>query len=560
MTFTISKERLAAIAAKYRAAKSPLQETPVSEAVQVISQETLQAQRDSELLQTTDKHGNLITYNSKQQEFITLASSGRSCVLIGAAGTGKTTCQKGATQALIQSGKAGVFQGAHKYLQTGSPGIVICAFTRRAAANIAANLSQELKQNCMTIHALLEYEPVYYDVQDPTTGEYKKTMRFEPRRNASNPLPASIKTIIFEETSMLGTDLHQEVIDACPHNPQLIYLGDIQQLPPVFGPAILGFKLLELPVIELTEVYRQALESPIISLAHRCLSGKGIPTAEYPEWNRDGLTIRPFKKRVEPEMATVGIGNLLCQMSNDNLYDPSSDMILIPFNKAFGTDELNKILANHIARRNGAVTHQIIAGFQKVYLSVGDKILVDKEDAIITRIETNPAYSGAFFLPASPTRDYWGYDPKASSHKPDDDDMDFLLSQVAKQEGQSEDRVNQASHIITFRKAGSDSEQKVQSAGDINSILLGYVRTVHKAQGSEWNKVIFIMHASHATMNSRELLYTAITRAKKELLILCEPDTMMKGIENPRIKGNTLAEKAIYFQGKKERMSAERIS
>ena len=68
------------------------------------------------------------------------------------------------------------------------------------------------------------------------------------------------------------------------------------------------------------------------------------------------------------------------------------------------------------------------------------------------------------------------------------------------------------------------------------------------------------MHASHATMNSRELLYTAITRAKKELLILCEPDTMMKGIENPRIKGNTLAEKAIYFQGKKERMSAERIS
>lgn len=561
MTFTISKERLAAIAAKYRAAKSPPQESsPVSEAVQVISQETLQAQRDSELLQTTDKHGNLITYNSKQQEFITLASSGRSCVLIGAAGTGKTTCQKGATQALIQSGKAGVFQGAHKYLQTGSPGIVICAFTRRAAANIAANLSQELKQNCMTIHALLEYEPVYYDVQDPTTGEYKKTMRFEPRRNASNPLPASIKTIIFEETSMLGTDLHQEVIDACPHNPQLIYLGDIQQLPPVFGPAILGFKLLELPVIELTEVYRQALESPIISLAHRCLSGKGIPTAEYPEWNRDGLTIRPFKKRVEPEMATVGIGNLLCQMSNDNLYDPSSDMILIPFNKAFGTDELNKILANHIARRNGAVTHQIIAGFQKVYLSVGDKILVDKEDAIITRIETNPAYSGAFFLPASPTLDYWGYDPKASSHKPDDDDMDFLLSQVAKQEGQSEDRVNQASHIITFRKAGSDSEQKVQSAGDINSILLGYVLTVHKAQGSEWNKVIFIMHASHATMNSRELLYTAITRAKKELLILCEPDTMMKGIENPRIKGNTLAEKAIYFQGKKERMSAERIS
>lgn len=558
MGFTISKERLAAMAAKYR---KPAEPSPISEAIQVISQETIQEQRDSELLQTTDKYGNLISYNDRQKEFISLASSGKSCVLIGAAGTGKTTCQKGATQALIQSGKAGVFQGAHKYLQQGTPGIVICAFTRRAAANIAANLSPELRKNCMTIHALLEYQPVYYDVQDPTSGEYKKTMRFEPNRHAGNPLPSSISTIIFEETSMLGTDLHQEVIDACPHNPQLIYLGDIQQLPPVFGPAILGFKLLELPVVELTEVYRQALESPIISLAHRCLSGRGLPAQEFPEWNRDGLTIRPFKKRVEPEMATVGIGNLLCQMYDQDLYKPSSDMILIPFNKTFGSDELNKIIANHIARKSGAMTYQIVAGFQKVHLSIGDKILVDKEDATITKIETNPAYSGAFFAPASTTLDYWGYDPEAEKKKSiSDDDMDFMLSQVAKQGNQSEERVNQASHIITFKKTGAEFEEKLQSAGDVNAILLGYVLTVHKAQGSEWEKVIFIMHASHATMNSRELLYTAITRAKKELLILCEPDTLVKGIENPRIKGNTLAEKAEYFKGKQERMNAERIS
>ena len=208
MTFTISKDRLAAMAAKYR---KP-QETAISEAIQTISQETIQAQRDSELSQVTDKYGNLITYNANQKAFIDLASSGKSCVLIGAAGTGKTTCQKGATQALIQSGKAGVFEGAHKYLRSGTPGIVICAFTRRAAANIAANLPPDLRANCMTIHALLEYEPVYYDVEDPVTGGWKKTMRFEPRRNAMNPLPASISTIIFEETSMLGTDLHQEVI------------------------------------------------------------------------------------------------------------------------------------------------------------------------------------------------------------------------------------------------------------------------------------------------------------------------------------------------------------
>lgn len=567
MTFTISKERLALLAAKLAAARAP-KELPSPECSSFCHPEepctiTLSGNCDvSANTQTTDKHGNLITYNSKQQEFINLAASGASCVLIGAAGTGKTTCQKGATQALIESGRAGLLQaGDHKYLRSDTPGIVICAFTRRAAANIAMNLSADLRANCMTIHALLEYEPVYYDVQDPVTHEWKKTMRFEPKRTAHHPLPSSIHTIIFEETSMLGTDLHKEVIDACPHSPQFIYLGDIQQLPPVFGPAILGFKLLELPVVELTEVYRQALESPIISLAHRCLSGKGISAAEFPEWNRDGLTIRPFKKRVEPEMATIGIGNLLCQMATENLYNPKDDMILIPFNKAFGTDELNKIIANHLARARKAETYEVIAGFQKVYFSAGDKILVDKEDAVITKIETNPSYAGARCKPHSPTLDYWGYDPAASSHKDiDDDNMDFILQQVANAGGKAkEERVNQASHIIYYKKNGSEFEEKVNSAGDINAVLLGYVLTVHKAQGSEWNKVILIMHASHATMNSRELLYTAITRAKKELLILCEPDTLMKGIENPRIKGNTLKEKAEYFKGKKDRMAQESL-
>ena len=143
----------------------------------------------------------------------------------------------------------------------------------------------------------------------------------------------------------------------------------------------------------------------------------------------------------------------------------------------------------HISEGNDPSDHCRI---QKVHLSIGDKILVDKEDAIIQKIESNPAYFGAAFAEASPTLDYWGYDPKAASRKKelDDDDMDFILSQAAKATKESEDRVNQASHIITYRKVGADFDERVQSAGDINAILLGYVLTVHKAQGSEWEKVI----------------------------------------------------------------------
>ena len=505
--------------------------------------------------QILDRYGNLITLNAKQSEFVTLAGSGKSAVLIGAAGTGKTTCQKAVVQELELSGRAGVLaSNGHKHLQSGTPGIVICAYTRRAVANIRKNVPENLQGNCITIHKLLEYQPVYYEVTDPETGKERTTMRFEATRNAANPLPSSITTIIFEESSMLGTDLHQEIIDACPHSPQIIYLGDIQQLPPVFGPAILGFKLLELPVVELTEVYRQALESPIISLAHRILSGKTMDGSEFESWKRPGqMTIRPWKKKIDSLNALLTLSSVFTTFLDQGVYDPEEDMILLPFNKACGTDELNKKIGNYLAKKSGSLVYQIVAGFNRLYFREGEKVLVDKEDATIIRIEPNPAYYGVPALPASTTLDYWGYDSSSDSPKTaaetTDDDVDFLLGQVAMSENK-EDRVKSASHIVTVRMNDSDQELTLTAAGELNAMMYGYCLTVHKAQGSEWRRVFLCLHQSHNVMLSRELLYTAITRAREELYIICEPDSLEKGIKTQRVKGNTLEEKAIFFQGK----------
>ena len=503
-----------------------------------------------------DKYGNQITLNSKQQEFVRVAGTeGKSAVLIGAAGTGKTTTQRAVCAELIHSGRAGVMEhSGHKHLVGGTPGIVICAYTRRAVANIRRNLPADLQANAITIHKLLEYQPVYYEVMDDNTGESKTKMNFEATRNSLNPLPSTIRTLIFEESSMIGTDLYQEVINACPHNPQLIFLGDIQQLPPVFGPAILGFKLLELPVIELTEVYRQALESPIISLAHRILSGSPLLGSEFSEWKvKNQLTIHPWKKKISADSALQTAGMFFTAAADKGVYDPEQDIILIPFNKSFGTDELNKLIANHLAHKRGAFVHQIISGFNKIYLSVGDKVLYDKEDAIVQKIEINPSYSGAAYLSASKTLDYWGHDPVVQT--PDDyneDDVDFLLNQVALNGGgeKGEERVRQSSHTITLLMCDSEQEVRVDRASDVNSMLLGYCLTVHKSQGSEWRKVFFVLHQSHATMIQRELLYTAVTRAREELYIICEPESFEKGIIGQRVKGNTLAEKAEFFKGK----------
>jgi ATP-dependent exoDNAse (exonuclease V) alpha subunit len=298
-------------------------------------------------------------------------------------------------------------------------------------------------------------------------------------------------------------------------------------------------------------VYRQALESPIISLAHRILSGKAIPSADYPDWKKPGLTIHPWKKKISSENALFTAGTFFTTSLDKGMYDPEQDIILLPFNKSFGTDELNKIIANHIARKSGAVTHEIIAGFNKIYLSPGDKILVDKEDATVLEIDTNPAYTGASFQPASATLDYWGHNSGEAVHSEiEGDAMDFLLNQVASTSGEKEDRVRQASHRIKVRMNDSDQIVTLDKAADLNSLILGYCLTVHKSQGSEWRKVFFVVHQSHATMIQRELLYTAVTRAREELYIICEPETFTNGIRSQKVKGDTLAEKAEYFKGK----------
>jgi exodeoxyribonuclease V alpha subunit len=554
-----TQNRLADLLAKARAQKAisstlaELTEAPVH----TESINTLTLNND---LHTTDRFGKTIQYNEEQLQFVNLAKEGTSAILIGAAGTGKTTCMKGVVSSLIQSGYAGILHSdGHKHLLDGAPGIVAVSFTRRAVSNLRRAMPEDMKQNCLTIHALLEYEPQYYTIIDETTGDERNTMRFEPTRTISRPLPSTIRTCIIDESSMVSVELFKELQDALPQNTQFIFLGDIQQLPPVFGSAILGYKMLELPTVELTQVYRQALESPIIRLAHRILSGKPIPADEYPEWKFPGqLTIHPWKKKLSAEWALMTMAKFLTTAIENNAYDPYNDMVLIPFNKACGTIELNNHIANFLARRDKRITYEIIAGFNKLYLSVGDKVLYDKEDAVITDIKLNASYTGASPQASSESLDYWGFnhgeEHKSKLSEEDqnlEDDIDFLLSQsVALSGSEGEDRVRQASHCVTVKMADTGTEVTIDSAADLNALILSYALTVHKSQGSEWRKVFLMLHQSHATMLQRELLYTAVTRAKEELYVICEPETFVNGIKSQRIKGNTLAEKAEFFKGK----------
>jgi exodeoxyribonuclease V alpha subunit len=501
---------------------------------------------------------NILTWNTHQQEAIDRALSGESFCLIGKAGTGKTTVTREFILQQIRSGNIPPLHAPTKWLTAGKPGVCIVSFTNRAVKNIAKGLPKELQDNALTVHKLIEFEPEYYEVKD-ADGNYINKMRFAPQRNRYNPLPNSLKCIVFEESSMISVELFKQLLDALQHPVQMIFLGDLQQLPPVYGSAILGFKLLELPVVELTEIYRQAADSPIISLAWRVASGSEVKPEEFEKLKvPEKLVIRPWKKKLKDDDALHICSKLFNQFVDQGVYNPEEDMVMIPFNRKFGTDEFNKNIAQHLGKKRDAEVYEIIAGYQKHYYAVGDKVLVEKQEALVQEIVINGRYTGNLPQASSKNLNRWGVFSMESAHiensdgEMTDEDIDKLLALTMSSAGQDDDVKNQASHIMKCRVIGSEDIIEISTAGEFSATSFSYSLTVHKCQGSEWRKCFLVLHRSHAVMLSRELLYTAITRARESLYIICEPDSLVRGVASQRIKGNTIKEKAEYFKGKIE--------
>ncbi len=193
---------------------------------------------------------------------------GKSGCLIGPAGTGKTTTMKAIIRATILSGRVPIIpnEDTHKYIQPGLPGIYGGSFTRIATRNLRDNTPSEIQANIHTIHRALEFEPEFKEVVDPETGKIRTIRYFVPTRNRFRKLSAAIKSCFLDEASMIGLKLHEYFLAALHMGTQIIYIGDIAQLPPVMDSAILGYKLLELPVVELTHVYRHS--GVIVNLAN----------------------------------------------------------------------------------------------------------------------------------------------------------------------------------------------------------------------------------------------------------------------------------------------------
>lgn len=530
----------------------------------------------------------LILNEQQRQAVDWFGIDGKSGCLIGPAGTGKTTTMKAVIRAAVLSGRIPIIPDneEHKFLPTGVPGIWGGSFTRIATRNLRDNFPDDLKKNVHTIHRLLEFEPTIQTVTD-AEGVEKKIRMFAPQRNKFRMLPSSLMLLAIDEASMVGEDLHRKLDEARNPRAQILYIGDIAQIPPVMDNPILGFKLLELPVVELTEVYRHA--GVIVELANFIRTGHTIPTGKeiipysnkwgkmprkfaeeaIKAWNKESdgskVTIHLWKNRLEGDVGQLrAVQNLGLNFFPGEIkaekYNPITDMILVPYNVGVGSLELNNYIAEFLGKKEQRIVHEVICGFEKKYLAEGDKVFFDREEAIITKINKNGMYHGKFPQKESVYLDRWGHNQQPKDIRETDDDsgkhfdsIDNILDGI--DIGASdEERKNQASHVITVKKLcdfdDDGQEYKASTASEVNSILFGYALTIHKSQGSQWEKVYCVFHNSHNRNLQRELLYTAITRAKKELYVICEPETFIQGVISQHILGNSLKEKAEYFKGK----------
>ena len=373
-----------------------------------------------------------VSLSQTQKQAIEIALTSKVLVITGGPGVGKTT--------LVNS--------ILKILDTKKLRIALAAPTGRAAKRLFECTRMEAK----TLHRLLETNPI--------KGGFSK--------NEDSPLACDL--LIIDETSMVDVPLMHAVMKALPPTAALILVGDIDQLPSV-GPGQVLSDLIQsnmIPVIRLTEVFRQASTSQIITAAHTINQGL-MPELKV---SADAESDFYFIQANTPEDALDKIIKMLKERIPMKFgFSPFTDIqVLCPMGRGIvGTKNLNVELQKVL----NPPTDQSISRFGWSY-SVGDKVM---------QIENN-------------------YDKSVYNG-----DIGIITS-ISHEESEV---------VIAY-----DERLVVYDFGECDEIVLAYATTIHKSQGSEYPAVIIPLMMQHYSMLKRNLIYTGITRGKKLVIVIGE--------------------------------------
>lgn len=523
-----------------------------------------------------------------------ILSSQFSC-LIGAAGSGKTTVVKEIVSRLESLGeiKPLTYERANGTTRE-TYNVSFVSFTGKAVEQLRKSIPPRLQCCCETIHSLLEYAPEIQEkliTREDGSVTTKESRVFVPRRTESVKLPQDI--IFIDESGMVGIELWNNLwkaLDKTKPNLKIVLIGDIYQLPAVIGKSILGFALNspKWTTSILTKIHRQALDNPIIANAHRIKSGQ-FPVKSA---SQSGSALQPFAMKnigelTESERNRIREGQLglgyfaeknrphnalkislaiIKKLFEKGEYDPRLDQIIVPQNVGtLGQEMLNQHLAPLFNSANKRIP--IKASYETKFLAVGDKVMFTKNDyklgilngmtGYITRISLNGDYKDYAMLKQLEATGYKNLDFTITDESKEL--AERALDEIDKfgesmQDGELIQAEQEASHVITVRYtplgSNDESEISVSKVGQIRGMLLAYAITCHKAQGSEYRRVIVLAHSSNGGMLSREWLYTAVTRARENLILLYNElgdKGLARGLKRQVVKGETIEEKAHNF-------------
>lgn len=546
------------------------------------------------------------TWDESQLKAIDSIMQSRYSVLIGAAGSGKTTVVKEIVARLKANG---IIQPLAYNRCNGKPrevyNISFCSFTGKAVEQLRKSIPPELQCCCETIHSLLEYSPeIIEKVVEDSRGNktIKNSKIFLPRRSEFNLLPQSI--IVIDESGMVGIELWNNLfkaLDKSNPNLKIILIGDIHQLPAVIGKSILGYALAspKWTTSALTHIHRQAMDNPIIANSHLIKDGRepraseplpllnnrpqlrkftmidlGALTTREREQVRAGELPRSYyDSKNKPTSALNSFVKLIAKLYSEGYYNPDLDQIIVPQNVGvLGQEMLNQKLAplfNSANRR-----YAIRASYETKFLAIGDKVMFTKNDyelgilngmtGYIKGIALNASYTDYGLLLAEENRRQFGlansaHDKfvvtadSASFAEQAFNDIDKLMAEKSDDAEQLTAEL-EASHSVTieYQPIGSEGLREItlSKVGQIRGLLLAYAITCHKAQGSEYRRVVVLAHSSNSLMLSREWLYTAVTRARENLILAYnnyQSKGLASGLRRQVVKGATIEEKAKNF-------------
>ncbi len=360
--------------------------------------------------------------------------------------------------------------------------IELAAPTGRAAKRMTETTGKEAK----TIHRLL--------------GLNVSTERGNQFYSNDDPPEIEADVVIIDETSMVDIVLMHTLLKAIPPGARLILVGDADQLPSV-GPGNVLKDIINSGIInvsKLTEIFRQAQESAIVLNAHKINKG------EYPDLDDKTKDFFFLKRNNMDEVLSIIISLVSKRLPDYASCDKLRDIqVLTPMRKStLGVINMNSVLQRKL---NPPHKNKHEKEFRSIIFREGDKVM---------QIRNNYTIS-------------WRIFSKSDINRVEDEGLGIFNGD----EGII-DKINDADE--TIKVVFDDGKVVYYDYTQLDELELSYAITIHKSQGSEYKVVVIPVHSGPQMLLSRNLLYTALTRAKHLAVLVGTPETVFKMVDNNR--------------------------